>query len=97
MRQQRITVPVIGGAAGYIIPDFEKGLGEFAENVLSISPTNYDLARGAAGRTGCRIVDYARLRLCPPAFSTSARVLSIRRSGISQIRATKTYKPPDIH
>jgi branched-chain amino acid transport system substrate-binding protein len=44
MRQQRITVPVIGGAAGYIIPDFEKGLGEFAENVFSISPTNYDLA-----------------------------------------------------
>ena len=44
MRQQRITIPVIGGAAGYIIPDFEKGLGEFAENVLSISPTNYDLA-----------------------------------------------------
>jgi len=44
MRQQGITVPVIGGAAGYIIPDFEKGLGEFAEEVLSISPTNYDLA-----------------------------------------------------
>src|SRR5215813_3125337 len=44
MRQHGITVPVIGGAAGYIIPDFEKGLGEFAENVLSISPTNYDLA-----------------------------------------------------
>jgi branched-chain amino acid transport system substrate-binding protein len=44
MRQQRITIPVIGGAAGYIIPDFEKGLGEFAENVYSISPTNYDLA-----------------------------------------------------
>jgi hypothetical protein len=30
MRRERITVPVIGGAAGYIIPDFEKGLGEFA-------------------------------------------------------------------
>ena len=44
MRQQRMTIPVIGGAAGYIIPDFEKGLGEFAEDVLSISPTNYDLA-----------------------------------------------------
>jgi len=44
MRQQRINIPVIGGAAGYIIPDFEKGLGEFAEDVLSISPTNYDLA-----------------------------------------------------
>ena len=44
MRQQRIAIPAIGGAAGYVIPDFEKGLGEFAENVLSISPTNYDLA-----------------------------------------------------
>jgi branched-chain amino acid transport system substrate-binding protein len=44
MRQQRMTIPAIGGAAGYIIPDFEKGLGEFAEDVLSISPTNYDLA-----------------------------------------------------
>src|SRR5262245_27996860 len=44
MRQQHMTIPAIGGAAGYIIPDFEKGLGEFAEDVLSISPTNYDLA-----------------------------------------------------
>lgn len=44
MRQQRITIPAIGGAAGYVIPDFEKGLGEFAEGVFSISPTNYDLA-----------------------------------------------------
>src|SRR5262249_60412495 len=44
MRQQRITIPVIGGSAGYVIPDFEKGLGEFAEGVLSISATNYDLA-----------------------------------------------------
>src|SRR5262249_12091865 len=34
MRQQRLTIPVIGGAGGYIIPDFEKGLGEFAEDVL---------------------------------------------------------------
>ena len=44
MRQQRMTVPAVGGAAGYIIPDFEKALGEFADDVLSISPTNYDLA-----------------------------------------------------
>src|SRR5258708_40147893 len=44
MRQQRITIPAVGGAAGYVIPDFEKGLGEFAENVLSIAPANYDLA-----------------------------------------------------
>lgn len=42
MRQQRMTMPAIGGAAGYVIPDFEKGLGEFAEGVLSIAPANYD-------------------------------------------------------
>jgi branched-chain amino acid transport system substrate-binding protein len=44
MRQQRMAIPVIGGAAGYVIPDFEKALGDFAKDVLSISPTNYDLA-----------------------------------------------------
>jgi branched-chain amino acid transport system substrate-binding protein len=44
MRQQHINVPAIGGAAGYVIPDFEKALGPFAEGVLSIAPANYDLA-----------------------------------------------------
>lgn len=44
MRQQHINIPTVGGAAGYVIPDFQSGLGEFAENVLSIAPTNQDLA-----------------------------------------------------
>jgi branched-chain amino acid transport system substrate-binding protein len=44
MRQQKLTIPAIGGAAGYVIPDFEKALGEFSENVLSIDTSNYDLA-----------------------------------------------------
>jgi branched-chain amino acid transport system substrate-binding protein len=44
MRQERIAIPVIGGAAGYVIPDFEKALGDFAKGVLSITPSNYDLA-----------------------------------------------------
>jgi branched-chain amino acid transport system substrate-binding protein len=44
MRQQRIAIPAIGGAAGYVIPDFEKALGPFADGVLSIAPANYDLA-----------------------------------------------------
>lgn len=44
MRQQNITIPVIGGAAGYIIPDFKKGLGKYAEGVLSIATANYDMA-----------------------------------------------------
>jgi len=44
MRQQQLTIPAIGGAAGYVIPDFEKGLGKFAEGVLSVDPSNYDQA-----------------------------------------------------
>lgn len=44
MRQQGIEIPTIGGAAGYIIPDFRDGLGAFSDNVLSISPANYDFA-----------------------------------------------------
>ena len=34
MRQQKIDLPAIGGAAGDVIPDIVKGLGEFAEGVL---------------------------------------------------------------
>ncbi len=44
MRQRSIDLPVIGGAAGYVIPEFVKGLGEFSDNVFSISPVNHDLA-----------------------------------------------------
>lgn len=50
MRQQNITTPTIGGAAGYIIPDFKKGLGQYAENVLSISAANYDMAASIGER-----------------------------------------------
>lgn len=42
MRQQKLDLPIVGGAAGYIIPDFKKGLGEFVEGVYSIAPANYD-------------------------------------------------------
>lgn len=44
MRQQNINIPTVGGAAGYIIPDFKKGLGKYAEGVLSIATANYDMA-----------------------------------------------------
>jgi branched-chain amino acid transport system substrate-binding protein len=50
MRQQGISIPAIGGSAGYVIPDFEKALGPFAEGVLSISTANYDLAPQLADR-----------------------------------------------
>src|SRR3954447_24072948 len=41
MRQPGIGMPASGGAAGYVIPDFEKGLGEYAEGILSIDTSNY--------------------------------------------------------
>lgn len=44
MRQQGVEIPTIGGAAGYIIPDFREGLGDLADDVLSISPAAYDQA-----------------------------------------------------
>lgn len=45
MRQQGLDIPAVGGAAGYIIPNFIDGLGEFADGVLSIAPANYDLSQ----------------------------------------------------
>ena len=50
MRQQGLDLPAIGGAAGYVIPDFQRGLGPFAEGVLSIAPANYDQAPEYTGR-----------------------------------------------
>ncbi|MGI3168315.1 ABC transporter substrate-binding protein [Pseudooceanicola sp. C21-150M6] len=50
MRQQGLSTPVIGGAAGYIIPAFKEGLGEYTEDVFSIAPTNYDLSPDIAAR-----------------------------------------------
>lgn len=43
LRQQQIALPVIGGAAGYIIPDFKAALGEHAEGVLSVAAASGDL------------------------------------------------------
>lgn len=44
MRQQGIDLPTVGGAAGYVIPDFREALGDLADDVLSISPAAYDQA-----------------------------------------------------
>ena len=50
MRQQDITIPAVGGAAGYIIPNFHEGLGELSDGVLSITPAAYDQAPEFAKR-----------------------------------------------
>lgn len=50
MRQQGVTIPTVGGAAGYVIPDFVQALGDLADGVLSIAPANYDQAPEYTGR-----------------------------------------------
>jgi len=50
MRQQQLNTPVIGGAAGYVLPDFKNGLGEFAEGVLSVAAANSDLIPDLAAK-----------------------------------------------
>lgn len=58
LRQQNLNIPTVGGAAGYIIPDFKKGLGEYAENVLSIASANYDMAKSIGERYKARYGAY---------------------------------------
>ena len=43
LRQQKINIPIVGGSAGYVIPDFVQALGDYADGVLSICSANYDL------------------------------------------------------
>ena len=50
MKQQNLDIPIVGGAAGYIIPDFKKGLGDLAEGVYSIAPANYDAIPSVAAQ-----------------------------------------------
>jgi branched-chain amino acid transport system substrate-binding protein len=50
MRQQRIHIPAVGGAGGYVIPDFAAALGEYADGVLSVAPSNYDAAPALTDR-----------------------------------------------
>jgi len=50
LRQQQISTPIVGGAGGYIIPDFGKALGDVADGVLSITPANYDANKEMADK-----------------------------------------------
>ena len=42
MRQAGLKTPVFGGAAGYVIPEFHKALGELTEGIFSANTSNYD-------------------------------------------------------
>ena len=88
MRQQRLTIPAIGGAAGYVIPDFEKGLGEFAENVLSIDTSNYDLAPDLTERFRKRFGYFMVHEALEHAVCLEVLVQAIRKA--------KSAKPEDV-
>ena len=42
LRQAGLNIPIVGGAAGYVIPEFGKTLDKYAEGVLTINYSNYD-------------------------------------------------------
>lgn len=42
MRQNDVDIPVIGGAAGYVIPEFREALGDLSDGIFSIDTSNYD-------------------------------------------------------
>jgi branched-chain amino acid transport system substrate-binding protein len=87
MRQQRITNPLIGGAAGYVISDFEKGLGELAEGVLSISTTNYDLAPALTDPFRKRFGDFMEHNAIDFAVALDVLVQAIERAKSAKPKA----------
>jgi branched-chain amino acid transport system substrate-binding protein len=87
MRRQRITIPVIGGGAGCLIPDFEKGLSEFAEDVLSISATNYDLAPALTDTFRKRFGSFMVHEAIESAVTLDALVQAIERAKSAKPKA----------
>lgn len=88
MRQQRINIPAIGGAAGYVIPDFEKALGPFAEGVLSVAPSNYDREPELAARFRKRFGYFMVHEALENAVCLDVAVQAIERA--------KSAKPEDV-
>jgi branched-chain amino acid transport system substrate-binding protein len=87
MRQQRLAISVIGGSAGYVIPDFEKGLGESAEDVFSISPTNYDLALALTDKFRKRFGYFMVQEAIGHAVALDVLVLAIERAKSAKPKA----------
>jgi branched-chain amino acid transport system substrate-binding protein len=88
MRQQGVAIPAIGGSAGYVIPDFERALGPFAEGVLSISTANYDLAPELADRFRQRFGYFMVHEAFENAVCLDLAVQAVERAG--------STKPEDV-
>ena len=88
LRQQRINVPIVGGSAGYVIPDFAQALGEYADGVLSICSANYDLDTSLTERYRKRFKSFMVHEAVEHAVSLDVLAQAIN--------AGKSAKPEDI-
>jgi branched-chain amino acid transport system substrate-binding protein len=88
LRQQKINLPIVGGSAGYVIPDFAKALGDYAEGVLSICSANYDLDTVATERYRKRFGVFMVHEALEHAVSLDVLAQSIN--------AAKSARPEDI-
>jgi branched-chain amino acid transport system substrate-binding protein len=81
MRQQQIDMPVIGGAAGYVIPDFKKGLGGFTEGILSVASSNSDLLPDVAAQYKAKYGSFITHEAMMHAAAVEAAVRAVEKSG----------------
>lgn len=88
LRQQKINVPIVGGSAGYVIPDFAKALGNYADGVLSICSANYDFDPVATERYRKRFKAFMVHEAVEHAVSLDVLAQAIN--------AGKSAKPEDI-
>lgn len=88
LRQQKINIPIVGGSAGYVIPDFAKALGDYADGVLSICSANYDLDTASTERYRKRFNAFMVHEAVEHAVSLDVLIQSIN--------AAKSAKTEDI-
>jgi len=88
LRQQRINMPIVGGSAGYVIPDFAQALGEYSDGVLSICSANYDLDTDATERYRKRFKSFMVHEAQEHAVAMDVL--------IQAINGAKSAKPEDI-
>jgi len=88
LRQQRINMPIVGGSAGYVIPDFAQALGEYSDGVLSICSANYDLDTEATERYRKRFKSFMVHEAQEHAVAMDVL--------IQAINGAKSAKPEDI-
>ncbi len=88
LRQQKISALIVGGSAGYVIPDFAKALGDYADGVLSICSANYDLDTASTERYRKRFKAFMVHEALEHAVSLDVLAQAIN--------AAKSAKPEDI-